>query len=375
MSCDTVIPFDDSHVDLILDQKNLVQDKTLCLIIVGQEQHRIQLNIHQVFDVDLFIHQQNETRWIQSTMNNYQVKEEIVMITIDKVNRQSRVNISWIIDICSDEQILCHGEQKCYSKNQRCDGLYLFPSLLFRYFSSSGHWNCLNGDDELGCSPLCPTSFACTNHYSSCFHLSERCNGHAYCSSLFDENFCSPSLCNTNNGTFLCRNQLCIYESWVCDGTDDCNDHSDEDHCSSRLPRRVITAAIIGGSICLVLFLIALSCSCKLFHLRLSQRQQSIRLINRSNDTQRLAPPSYNQTIGVNDDQEERLALLMDNLRLAGFGEVISISRTSTSRWRSWFTREESRPVTSIELPPAYVPDDQTPIIDGDSDDDKLLIP
>lgn len=30
---------------------------------------------------------------------------------------------------------------------------------------------------------------------------------------------------------FMCNKHQCIPQDWVCDGTNDCNDHSDEKHC------------------------------------------------------------------------------------------------------------------------------------------------
>lgn len=46
----------------------------------------------------------------------------------------------------------------------------------------------------------------------------ERCNGNAYCINRIDEKNCTNWWCNSNNGTFLCKNLNCIYETWVCDG-------------------------------------------------------------------------------------------------------------------------------------------------------------
>ena len=160
-------------------------------------------------------------------------------------------------------------------------------------------------------------------------------------------------------------------------GTDDCGDHSDEINCPSRVPRRIVTAAVIGATVCSTLFIIALGCTCKLFHLRTAERRAASRLLNPqryieqrrqqlqqeqqrrvtrqnrregsttidpacavSGDSRRIAPPSYNQTMGLMDENEERHAALAEHLRLAGLANYITLpaahssSRTSRSASR-----------------------------------------
>jgi len=155
-------------------------------------------------------------------------------------------------------------------------------------------------------------------------------------------------------------------------GTDDCGDNSDEINCPSRIPRRIMTAAVIGATICCTLFIIALGCTCKLFHLRSAERQVSFRLLNPqryieqrreelhqvsnshstsndnssiiSNDARRIAPPSYNQTMGFSDDNEERQAFITENLRHAGLANFIPLpSINSNSRHRNRRHRRHHR--------------------------------
>ena len=131
-----------------------------------------------------------------------------------------------------------------------------------------------------------------------------------------------------------------------------------------------MTAAVIGATVCSTLFIIALGCTCKLFHLRTSERRATSRLLNPqryieqrrqqsqrtarphstastndsptivANDPRRIAPPSYNQTMGLVDENEERHAALAEHLRLAGLANYISLptmhtnSRTSRSSSR-----------------------------------------
>lgn len=135
------------------------------------------------------------------------------------------------------------------------------------------------------------------------------------------------------------------------------------------MPRRIIAASVIGATSFFTLFVIALGCTCKLIHLRLSEQRASSRLLNPqqyiyrrreelqrqsnhnrpleinensnvlSDDVRRLAPPSYNQTMGFADDDEERNALLAEYLRMAGLDHFIPIplaySSSRISRHRS----------------------------------------
>lgn len=132
-----------------------------------------------------------------------------------------------------------------------------------------------------------------------------------------------------------------------------------------------MASAVIGASLCSILFILALGCTCKLLNLRAAEQRASMRLLNPQeyiqrrreelqrqsnqnpqptnddddplillNSTPRVAPPSYNQSIGVTDEDEERHALLSEYLRLAGLDHFISLPLTNSS---SRATRHRNR--------------------------------
>ena len=93
------------------------------------------------------------------------------------------------------------------------------------------------------------------------------------------------------------------------------------------MPRRLITASVIGGTLCSTLFVLVLGFACKLFHLHSSQRHNPRHLFEHA--ARHAAPPSYNRTIGVIDPNEERYVPLIENLRQAGLADLIRLEGTT----------------------------------------------
>ncbi|XP_054849446.1 low-density lipoprotein receptor-related protein 10 [Eublepharis macularius] len=169
----------------------------------------------------------------------------------------------------------------CYSAAEHCDGI----------------WDCANGADEDGCSGCPHGQFACGGRGiggAACYGPADRCNYQTFCADAADERHCHTC----QPGNFRCRDGRCIYESWVCDGQPDCTDASDEADCAYVLPRKVVTAAVIGSLVCGLLLVIALGCTCRLYALRSHEfgilapmSRMEAQMIHRQ------APPSYGQLI------------------------------------------------------------------------------
>lgn len=207
---------------------------------------------------------------------------------------------------CLLTQSPCVGENTCYdSVSDRCNGL----------------WDCpLYGSDEKGCENCKKDDYTCGKRTSQCYNMSERCNGLARCSNSMDETNCTPTQCGTHNGTFLCDNGRCIYESWTCDERDDCGDNSDEKFCSGTT-KRVVIAAICGSMVCALLLVILLGCSCKLYSLRTMDHHHQFprhetpmsRLY--AEFLRRRAPPPYHEAMLTSRNFDEVQQEYLDRMR------------------------------------------------------------
>ncbi|TRY65077.1 hypothetical protein DNTS_006077, partial [Danionella cerebrum] len=274
----------------------------------------------------------------------------------DKINAARGFNVTYQVDgFCLPWEIPCGGNWGCYTEQQRCDG----------------YWHCPNGRDELNCSNCQEDEFPCSRN-GACYPRSDRCNYQNRCPNGSDEKncfFCQP-------GNFHCRNNRCVFESWVCDAQDDCGDGSDEESCPVIVPTRVITAAVIGSLICGLLLVIALGCTCKLYSLRMFERRSFETQLSRveAELLRREAPPSYGQLIaqGLIPPVEDfpvcsgNQASVLENLRLAVRSQLgfTSIRLPTTGRhgniWRRLFNFTRSRRSGSLALVSADTEDGST---------------
>lgn len=173
----------------------------------------------------------------------------------------------------------CGDDDECFSNKQHCDGW----------------WHCPNGKDEENCPACQKNEYPCEGSSGLCYSILDRCNNQKNCPDGSDEKNCF----SCQPGNFHCGTNLCIFETWRCDGQEDCQDGSDEHDCLVIVPRKVITAALIGTLVCGLLLVIALGCAFKLYSLRTREYRAFETQMTRleAEFVRREAPPSYGQLI------------------------------------------------------------------------------
>ncbi|NXP72567.1 LRP3 protein, partial [Ramphastos sulfuratus] len=171
----------------------------------------------------------------------------------------------------------CGSEEECFTDKQHCDGW----------------WHCPNGKDEENCPACQKNEYPCEGNSGLCYSILDRCNNQKNCPDGSDEKNCFTC----QPGNFHCGTNLCIFETWRCDGQEDCQDGSDEQNCLVIVPRKVITAALIGSLVCGLLLVIALGCAFKLYSLRTREAFETQMTRLEAEFVRREAPPSYGQLI------------------------------------------------------------------------------
>ncbi|XP_078066576.1 low-density lipoprotein receptor-related protein 3 isoform X1 [Mustelus asterias] len=180
---------------------------------------------------------------------------------------------------CLPQEHPCGNDGGCFADTERCDGW----------------WHCPSGKDEENCDACQKDEYTCGDTSGMCYSLADRCNNQKNCPDGSDEKNCF----SCQPGNFHCGTKICIFEQWRCDGQEDCQDGSDEQNCLVVVPRKVITAALIGSLICGLLLVIALGCAFKLYSLRTREYRAFDTPMTRleADFVQREAPPSYGQLI------------------------------------------------------------------------------
>ena len=81
---------------------------------------------------------------------------------------------------------------------------------------------------HLGCRK---NEIHCYRSTKGCFTMEQRCNGKVNCPQGEDEEGCDQTVCNERLGLFLCGDNMCMEEKYICDSSSDCVDGSDEMNC------------------------------------------------------------------------------------------------------------------------------------------------
>nr|XP_054929395.1 sortilin-related receptor-like isoform X7 [Dermacentor andersoni] len=133
--------------------------------------------------------------------------------------------------VCLEPFVSCGDQSSCVLKKKFCDGKF----------------DCNDHSDELGCTRCAPPLIKCAT-VNRCIDKAAVCNGVNDCEDRSDEQNCRPGksvlsgrdgktghLDDCRSREYSCRStHECIPMRWLCDGSEDCEDGSDEEMCHDK---------------------------------------------------------------------------------------------------------------------------------------------
>ena len=253
--------------------------------------------------IDTYTERNKPPKIIESTSNYL-----TVVFHSDSVVEEPGFNLTYQNKgSCLVGQSSCGTEVNCYENTGQCDGI----------------WDCpISGQDEKDCGMCKKGLYTCGPHLSQCYDAKQRCNGVRHCTNMMDEMHCTAIQCGPHNGTFLCDNNRCIYETWKCDKTNDCGDNSDERNCYQHVTNLIKIAAVAGALICGLLLVVALGCTCKLYNLRVNghNRHRHETPLSRlySEFIRRRAPPPYHEAMITSRSYDDVRRDYLEHLQQTG---------------------------------------------------------
>lgn len=98
----------------------------------------------------------------------------------------------------------------------------------------------------------CPVDyFPCDWNYTmtACFGGFQECTGISFCFDGTDEKYCNQTRCEQLGRPFFCDKSKCVPAHWVCDGSTQCHDQSDEGACglAPEIIAAITTATVAIG--------------------------------------------------------------------------------------------------------------------------------